>query len=59
MEGEVGKSDSVTKFRDVEAIFSKLERATTKFRMYEVEKNMEKEWHRIGFWRTWPSKIRT
>ncbi len=30
MEGEVGKSDSVTKFRDAEAFFSKLDTANTK-----------------------------
>ena len=54
MEGEVEKSDSVTKFRAAEEIFSKLEKVS----MYEDE-NVEKKWHRIGFGRTWHSKIRT
>ena len=55
MEGEVEKSDSVTQFRADEALFSKLDRA---IRRYEKEK-VEKKWHRIGFGRTWHSKITT
>ena len=46
MVGEVEKSDSITKFWAVEAIFSKLDRATIivlNIRMYEEEK-----WKRSG-----------
>ena len=57
MEGEVEKCDSVTKFRAAEAIFSKLGRATKHLNVRR--RNVEKKWHRIGFGRTWPTKIRT